>query len=384
MANSYEVLIYNPARTQVIARLQDFAVCDYVLNDNAAGAMTLVIPPIISPSLLTADTQIEIWRIGDGQAPVLEGNAQWFVERVTTQYAAERLITIAAVDAMGLLARRNVMYYAGSNQTNMTGPADDLMKAIMRQNFPDAPPLTGRVTGGFGGTEIFTGDLLSIAGDVSLLPSVQKAFSWADVLGVLQDLAEMSFGEGTYGAFRMVQVDPDTGALQFRTYSGSYGPDRRAAISGQAVPSGVTLTPENGSIVNGLIVEDWSDTATNVVAGGEGEGSGRALGSAVKRAPSAWGYRERFVENTNTNSIATLNNYAAGKLQELQPMRTITGTINETADVRYGREFGLGYLVTANIGGFTVDARVRQVHVTMTQDEGETITAEIINESTIA
>lgn len=382
--NNYEVHVYNPQRTNLLAILTNFASLDYVLNENAPGAMTLVIPPEVPRSYFTADTQLEIWRTAGNGAPYLEGECQWFVERVTNQYTAEELITIQAVDGMSLLGRREVLFYAGyPGQSDMSGPADDLMKEVMRQNFPSTTPVIGRITEGYFNTEIYLGSLFSIQGNSSNLPSIKKAFSWQNVLTVLQSMADVSFAAGTYGGFRMVQVNPDTGEIQFRTFAGASGPDRRAVLNGEGQLTGVILTPENGSVVDASIVEDWSNTATNVIAGGQGEYEARQIGKAIMRAPSAWGYREKFVEQTNTGNVAILNDYAAGKLQEFQPKRQIIGTINETSNIRYGVDFGLGFWVTADVGGFVLDCRVKQVHITVTQEAGEVITSSIFNESAI-
>lgn len=389
--NNYEVWVYNPARTELLTIITEYTTLDYVMNDNDVGAMTLVMPPIVPREYFTADTQLEIWRTNGTDAPVLEGGTQWFVEKISDQYAAERLYIIEAVDAMGLLNRRAVMAWSGSFQASKELPADDMMKQIIRENIPPAvidpdgiiQGLT-RIQAGIYSDDFFN-PLVSIAGNQSLLPTIKASFAWDKLLSALQAIASTSLAAGIFGGFRFVQVNPISGALEFRTYAVSTGPDRRATLDGLGVAAGILLTPENGSLVDAVTIEDYTETATAIVVGGEGEGVNRALGGARIPMVNPWGYREVFVEKTDTQNLTLLNNYAAGQLQLRQRgKRQLTGTINETSDVQYGRDFGLGYYVTAEAGSFVADCRVTQVAVSVSQDSGEVIAASVVSDTTIS
>lgn len=382
MTTRYEIVIYDPSRRQLLARLRDFASLDYVLNENAPGAMTLVIPPIVPLNFFVQDTQIEIWRYPDGHTPVLEGGSQWFVQRVQHNYGVEQTYQIEAVDAMTLLERRYVMYYAGSNQTRATDNVDDIMKKVIRENFaPAGVTILGRVVAPAGWS---AAGLLAVEGDRQELPSITKSFSWRRISDLFIDLAVESMAAGTYTAYRFIQTNSISGLLSFRTFAGSYGVDRRAVLGvGGAVIRGKILAPEFNTLIEAQITYDYSESLTAVIAGGAGEQSLRTIGGAVVPVLTPWGYKERFVDKTDTNSIAELNAYAAGQLALARVKERFTGRVNETPDNRYGIDYGLGWLLTARVGNLTMDCRVMQVHVNVTQATGEVIEARIASETVV-
>lgn len=382
MTTRYEITIYDPSRRQLLARLRDFTSLDYVLNENAAGGMTLTLPPVVPFDFFVADTQLEIWRYPDGQHPVLEGGTQWFVQKATLNYGVEQGYQIDAVDAMALLERRFVMYYAGSNQSTATDNIDDIMKRVVRENFqPAGFPITGRVIAPVGWS---ASGLVAVEADKGELPSITKGFAWRRISDLLTDLAAESLAAGTYVAYRFRQIDATSGVFSFRTYPGSFGADRRAVLGvGGSVVRGKILTPESNTLIEAKIERDYSGMLTAVVAGGQGEGAGRILGGAVVDVLTPWGYREQFIDKTDTGVIAELNNYAAGQLALARPKLRFSGRVNETPNNRYGVDYGLGWLLTARVANVVSDCRVTQVHVNIAQSTGEVIEARIASETVV-
>lgn len=384
--NSYEIILYSPNRNAQRLSAGDIHTLDYVLNENAGGAATLVIPSAILPRTFFAEgVQMEVWRTSANGIPVMDGGSQWFMEKFTEVYDAEGLYIVEFADGMSLLARRNVMYKAGSKRTNKTGPADDVMKSIVYENLLPVDGIFGSFTFNDRIVKIggFMPDVFQVQANISALPRMTKGFSWANVLTTLQSLANASFSAGVYASFRMIQIDGATGKLEFRTYAGGYGADRRASLDGLGQRNGILLTPENGSVASANVIHDWSTSATAVVAGGQGDEELRAVGWREVTPTSPWGFRDYFAEKTDTADLRELNTYAAGQLQIRLPKRRITANIQTTDAIQYGRDFGISFEVTAQIGTYIVDARVNQVAVNLAQETGETITASIVSEESI-
>ena len=84
---------------------------------------------------------------------------------------------------------------------------------------------------------------------------------------------------------------------------------------------------------------------------------------------------EIFIDARNAGDTATaadLEEEGRTELRARRPRRKFSAKINESDIVRYGIDYRLGYLVTAQAKGLSFDCRVTQVHVTV-DSRGETI-----------
>lgn len=361
MSTTYTIVVHTPIGTQ-LAEVSRFNRLEYVLTENAVGAVSLTMAEPIPYNWYQRDTIIEIWRSVDGRAPHLEGETVWFVRRpedVLAESGAETH-TLTAYDAKDLLRRRIVAYRATTSQSQKTAPYDNMIKAIVRDNLSSSATDPLRDLGLW----------FSVAPDLSLTTSFTKGFSFRNVLMVLQEIAEACAGAGTYLSFDIVKtsVAPIL-SLEFRTYVGQRGVDHRYPTSG----SPVLVSPEIGNIATAHIVDDSTQEVNVAYGGGAGQELARSLRLAVDQRAyaSPWNRIEVFMDWANATD-AEIDASLLALIRNGVPRRTFTGTLTDTTGVRYGVHYGWGDIVTAQYRGQVFNCRVNPVQVVI-DDLGEHI-----------
>lgn len=347
----------------------------YALSVNSVGALTLTTTRDALPDqYVTRDARLEVWRKPDGGAPVREGDGPWLVQTDTSGLSDRdgEYRRIKAATANTILGRRAVLYYANTANTSKTGNADNVLKAIMRENLGttanSSPLYSAGVTPS---RDWVTPGLLAIDADASLGPSISKAFAWRNVLSVLQEIARDAATAGTPVFFDVVMVGT---VLTFRTWVGVRGVDRS---SGAAK---LVISAERGSL-GGTIEKttDWSDSANWIVAGGQGQDAQRTLGSAydlTRVGQSPYGLSEVFVDATSLSAVAALNADASSELRARRPSKILTGSLISVPGAVYGLDWGFGDKLIAEFEDDAFTATVDSVTVTL--DGGkETVTAAI-------
>lgn len=143
------------------------------------------------------------------------------------------------------------------------------------------------------------------------------------------------------------------------------------------------LTEQSG------IVVDWSwsmkgPTATDVVIGGQGEGTARefvTVADAARR--TEWGESiEVFRDARDTDDSAVMATRGAETLAEGAPTAGLTLTLTESKGWRYGRSVQVGDLVTTQIApGAAITDVLREASIQWTRDQGLQVTP-IVGERT--
>ncbi len=110
--------------------------------------------------------------------------------------------------------------------------------------------------------------------------------------------------------------------------------------------------------------------ATHIVGGGRGEETEREFVEVGDMdASTAWGRVEDFYDYrsaSDTDAGAELAAGAAKRLTEQGETQLVEIEPVDTARLRYGRDYGLGDIVTVDVyGGVTVDEVVREVEITV-------------------
>lgn len=330
----------------------------YTRAVNTVGALTLTLPPSVPLSFLQRDGRVLVYRSILGVPPALEMETQWFIvgiERSLSE-SGEQVTIVKAVDAVDLLRRRIVAYAAGSSQAVKSGAADDVMKAVVREN------LSSSATDG---NRALATSLFRVANNTGQGPTIAKAFSRRNVLDVLHDLADASTQAGTYLTFDVVWTGD---VFEFRTYPLWRGVDHR--FPGGANP--VILSPESGSLTRVSYTTDYGSEVTAAYVGGQGEESARVVGSAVDTARatlSPFARCEAWSQNNNTADSAVLADDADALVRGGRPRVVFEGAVNTDAPgAMYGREYGFGDVVTAQAFGVSVDCRIDAVSVRVTAD----------------
>ena len=375
MATEYEIRLLTPTGVPLIT-VPQYTSLQYALAENDIGALTLVMPPVVPLDWIQRDTRIEIWRSIDGEAAYLEGSGgdgtQWFIRRrERTVASGETLITLTAYDAKHLLKRRIINFAAGSAQSTKTGNIDNIMKAVVRENFGSGASGTGRDISAY----------LSVQADTSLLPSLTASFAWSNVLTALVELCEESLAN-QYPAFFDV-VKSGTG-LEFRTYFDVRGVYRGMGAGAAALFVGA----DYGTLSNTRLMDDWVSEITYVRVAGTGEGSNRITREstdAPRIGESPFNRIEEFMDARNADDTSAqygnmLQTEAIRAVIEGRPRQRLTGTILDVPPARYGRDYRHGDIVAAVDGDVVRDARVSAVKVTVDAN-GERVEAQVSSEN---
>ena len=348
---------------------------EYVLTENVPHAAKLTVPPgILNANALQEDTRLYIYRRPVGSnSYTLEGQTCFLVQTINR---TRDEIMLSAVGAMDILGRRIVNYTSGSAQAKKSAFADEMMRLILTENFGASATGTGREIP----AELFDipNQRLVSGNVVSAFPSISKAFAWDNVLKVFQEIADACATAGTYMSFDVVAIGQSM--LGFQTWNDTRGGDRRRGKT-----NSVILSEEAGNLTARIALA-YGDSKTYIRAGGQGEGEARALAEAMNTGnilASPWGRREAFHNASSSDVSSAVQDEAYAQLWASRPRLTFEGEIMETQSFRYGVEFSLGTLLTADTRGFSFECRMSNIHVSLGRDGSEAVDIKVTGETAI-
>lgn len=347
---THAIQLYSPAGRLEVPDVQ-WETLSYTLAEKTVGALTVTLPlqAALPLDMLAPDAILLLSRqAAPGRA--FEVVSPWLVRSwsMAREASGRESMEILAVHPNDVLTRRIVAYAAESSQAAKSGPADNLIKAIARENFVSPTDTTRTMAA------------LTVDADQGLAPSVAKAFAWQDVLSVCQSLAQMSGQAGTYLGFEVVATA--VGAYQLRTYVQQRGQDRRASAGRWAA-----LSPGVGIGAYRLSL-DYAGAVTAVIAGGQGEEADRDIQTAVDSAAiaaSPIGRIEEFRQATNVpfGDTAGLLDEAEGALYARRPRWRFEGSAVNVPGAMYGIDYGWGDRLTVEVAGQSFDVRVDPVAI---------------------
>lgn len=319
---------------------------DYTLSERKIGVLNLVYPPTVPLSYLQKDGRIILSYNG-----AQEGQALWLIRKATPTFKnREYTIRVRAVHANHILNRRIVAYVAGSSQAEKSGAADDLMKAVVRENFTAPTDTTRTISATYG--------IGTVQADAGAGPTIDKAFSRQKVLKVLQDLADLAASQGTYVGFEVRNIG---GTLTFLTYTQQRGTDRRDTST-----SYLQVRPSSGAIASSSYDQDWTDEITYCYALGQGIEATRTVGTAqntIAEALSPIGRIEDAYQDNATNSTTILNDDAAQQIYTERARIRYEAQAQDAPGFIYNRDYFWGDFLTISDFGTTFDCRVDPVTV---------------------
>lgn len=220
-------------RGRRVALLDDVLSVDIVRAVNAPSRHAIELPGDFDLRLVKKDALIECWRTPVGHPLRLE--SVFFVRSVTHEANADGVdvLSVTGPDALDLLGRRIVAYPAASPQAAKTGPADDVMKAVVRENLGQLA-IAGRSLSALG---------LMVDPDYGLGAVIEKRFAWRSVLSVLQDLAAASAEAGQPLDFALEPVARQTGRSVFAFWCAARRRRERARWRFSAASGAIWRTP---------------------------------------------------------------------------------------------------------------------------------------------
>lgn len=363
---SITIELYSPSGGLLIPNLS-YQQVDYTLVESDIGVVRVDGPLIYPFSAFAPDCQLRIRRGVYGSAPYLEGNAVWLLRSWAFAVAesGERSYSLTAMHVTSLLARRIVDYVSGSAEASQSGPADDLIKTIVDDNFVNPTDATRDMTG------------LSVGPNLSAAPTIAKAFAWRNTLEVIRDLCAASAEAGTYLGF---EVQPSSsGGFQVVTFTGQRGVDRSGDTS-------ALFSLERRNLATGTLTYDYEDQATRVVAGGQGEGPLRAVQRAndtTAQSQSPYGLIESFRQATQSDTAAQLLDEAETELWERRGRVRFAGKAQQVQGSLYGVNYQWGDIVPVSFLGTTIACRISTVQNRIARGSGEQLDIQLSNDTVI-
>lgn len=333
---------------------------------NDVGAFQVALPGGVYDKLLRVDGMVEFWRAPGRGRMSLQGigfirDFVYADDDNGTEYTV-----ISGPDQNDLLDRRIVAYAAGEAEADKSDQADDLILAIARENFGSSA-VPGRN---------ITALEVTIMANRSQGATVEKKFAWRQMLNVMQDVAEASRQQGIEVYFDLVPVvisDAVVG-FEFRTNVYQLGVDRTADTQ-NPVYFGKTW----GNLQRARYEIDHRDEITFVFAGGQGEETNRKIVTASSDGyyESIWNHCEAFVDARNEDTTAGVTNRARTALEEGRPKKRFSGELLDTAQARYGVDWGFGDRVTVEYRRMQFDGMLRGVRLSVDGSGQETIEARV-------
>lgn len=326
---------------------------------NRVGYFSVDIHRDAFPNNLSVDSFIQINR-----KPVGEENSRLFTGFLRRIRKGQTFISLSGFDLNFLLTTRIVAYAAESDQALKTGASDDILKAIMRENFGSSATDTSR-------------DLssrLTIEADTSQGNTITKGFSWKPVFDVFVEITDDEKEAGSPLYWTLVERDADQD-IYFQTFSAQPGVDRTVGTGANPLIFG----PGYGNLDNPILDTDYGSTWNYVYVGGQGEGDNRTVtevSNSSRIALSPWNRRERFrdARNTEAGGLTTIGN---SELKLGRPRRTFSGKIQSTEQARLGPDWGLGDRITMEFDGDTFDGIISQLAIAVDDSGFETIDTEV-------
>jgi hypothetical protein len=334
---------------------------------------------------------ISIWRLPENGHPSLATQTLWFLRQTTEKESSKkRSLSITGYDLNYLLdapignVGRIVAYYAGSAQAAKTDNADDMIKAIARQNFGQA------------GTDYNANSrktpFLDIDADYALAPSITKAFAWRNIAQVFQEICKTSYENGTFLAYDFVVAIPPTGTIPeptsadwwpastdqfkivFKTFTGQRGNDH-TRVGGDPVLFGIRY----GNLDNVVLTKDYSEEINDVYVGGDNVDAARTIVRVSKSGTIVngwiWNKREKFINAVGIDTVPSLTNEGESAIKK--PTISFEGEIKSTPNCQYGRHWGWGDKVSVEFRDYSFDAWINKLTVYWSLEEGETISSSI-------
>jgi len=336
--------------------IQAFNSLEYIKSQNAIGGLVVDLPRgLMQYDQFSVGDIFEVWREKNGVLE-LQNETAYFLQNweFWTDSEGAEYIRLVASDANWLLDTAIVAAFSGSEDAEMTGIPDDLMKAIVskqlgstayawRSKITEAPNL------GAGGA------------------SISKAFAYRNVLTVVQELADLATEAGVWLGFDVVRTAP--GAFEFRTYTGQRGQDH-SRTSGDPRFVG----KQYGNLSEAKFGTYHADERNWVCVAGQGEKDERVLvfrENIARRDASKWNRREFFVDSRSETDTAILESDGDAALDEYKPKQVLTGTIHDTPGMQYNIHYQFGDVLSVEAFGYFVDCHVKSVRVKVDQDGGE-------------
>lgn len=426
MASLYEFWLLDDTGRRLML-LNDFTFFSYSRSVRGYGTFEIGLPykPFserISPNF-KVDWRVDVWRSpGIGYPMRREQTYLLRMYRIYTRNDGVQIITFYGRDPKDLLNRRYIIQAAGTQWARKTDLADDMMKAIVREQMLFGNALDP--DGVLDTTRAFpTGEFL-VQGDLGLGPSISQNFSDRNVLDTLKDiqnataqlaLDEVSGYQKIYfdvvpieiaglvkemqaaavptgplfkeaGLTTLAQISSIRNAelgFRFETYAGLRGIDRTA---------NQVFSQENNNLQYPYYSKSHLEEMNTIIVKGFGRGDSREydiIADADRVNLSRWARYEGFVDASSEPDQTKLANEGEAMLYKRRPDDELSVTFlnipggPDSPRSLYGIDWDMGDLLPVEYAGKRFNVECEIVHVALSEEGKENITGmNMMNEST--
>ena len=331
---------------------------------NSVGAFSVSFPLGYYDQYLTLDGIVEIWMNAGVSRRIFTGFSRSFTYSEDSN--GLEIVTVSGPETNDILRTAIVAYYAGSSQAEKTGYADNIIKAIVRENRGSLAT----------GARNFSSLGLTVSPDLSLAPIQTKGFSRENMLAIIQEICETSRQAGTDLYFDLVAVD-NNNLLGFdlRTYVNLYGNDHSSTGDEQII-----FSSDDGNLANATLTIDYSDEINYIYAGGQGEGVEREIvevSDTVRIKKSPWNLREAFVDARDQETTAGVTARANAELSIGRPFAQFTADLLDTPYARFAVDWYFGDKISVKKSRQIYDAMVKAYRIGLDQDARQTLECKI-------
>lgn len=332
---------------------------------NNIGSFDLTLPPIYD-DYLRLDGMLEFWRAPKNKALRQVGVGLFRDVDYRDLSDGTEITAISGSDGKDLLKRRIVAYPAGSSYSLKSDYADDMLKAIIRENLGSLVTDPARDLSGFS---------FIVQGDISAGPSTTKEFAWQQILKVIREIVDDSAEQGTDLYFDVLPklIGANQIGFEFRTYIGQIGRDHTGVDQ-------VIFGKDWGNLTNPSYKEITSSEINYIYAGGQAEEADREIvevEDAARSGGSIWNRRESFVDARSEGSTASVTSKANTALQKGKPSKIFSADLLDTPRTIYGIDWEFGDRVIAEYRGKQFEGEILAVTFEMPERGSENIKARL-------
>jgi hypothetical protein len=332
---------------------------------NSIGGFQLQLPSTFPPDLLTGNNLIEFWRAPSNSLLKFVSIGMIKVVELGSEEGKDTLI-VSGTDQMDILDTKIIAYTEGSAQALKTDHADDIMKAIVRENL-GASAITGRTLSAYN---------VTVEADNHLAPSITRAFPFKNVLTTLKEIAAISSQAGVPLYFRFVPVIQADDTIGFRFETSIYQLEsNRGALSATPVRFG----KDYGNMKDEVLKMDYGEERNYVYVGGEGEAAERRItevSDPVRSIINPWNRREVFIDASQEKTVAGRQAKGNEELKNSAPKYTVTGGLLSSKKSIFGKDWVHGSKVACSIRGIQFDINIDLITIVVAKKK-ETITVKV-------
>ena len=387
---TYELWLTDDSARRLLL-LKDISFLNYTRTVSRLGVLQFGLPldfirNRINP-FFVPDWRVEVWRSPANGIPLRREDV--FMLRKPNVYTRQDsvvMIQFYGRNGIDLLNRRSVIQRPGTSYTSKTATADNIMKAIVREQMLYGSALDENGT--VDNTRAWPQNEFRVQADLSLGPSLSRTFADRNVYDILKDLQAASFQYNMVSAtnkkiyFDVVPVDISgsvtayTSPLgwEFRTYAGTFGTDRT---------TGVEFSMENENIADPSYALNRLDEVTSVIVKGNGQGASQLVQKvpdSVRLNASRWNRIEKILSATSEASTTALTDAGNAELFKDKPVEELNVTLVNSPGSQnaprslYGLDWDLGDLVRVNYAGKQFNMEITAAYVAVDENGKETVT----------